>query len=81
MSRLAGAMGIDVRVFKADWNAHGKSAGPRRNEQMVQFLKQHLKDGGRVIGVMAPGGRGTADMMSRCEQAGIEVIPLHKVMK
>ena len=28
---FAEAMGIPVKVFRPDWVAHGKSAGPRRN--------------------------------------------------
>jgi hypothetical protein len=29
-------LGMDVRGYPADWAAHGKSAGPRRNRQMMQ---------------------------------------------
>ena len=26
-----------IRVFKADWKKHGKSAGPRRNADMAKY--------------------------------------------
>jgi hypothetical protein len=29
--------GIPVKIFKADWNRHGKAAGPIRNEQMAHY--------------------------------------------
>lgn len=44
--------------YKADWDAYGKSAGPRRNQEMANAAD----------GLVAfPGGRGTADMMRRCQ--------------
>ena len=50
----------------ADWEAHGKAAGPIRNQAMIDKHKPLL--------VMAfPGGRGTADMVARARKAGIEV--------
>ena len=50
--------------FKADWTTHGRKAGPIRNQQMI--------DEGRPDLVVAfPGGRGTADMVKRAQQANI----------
>jgi len=50
--------------FPADWNAHGRAAGPIRNQQMI--------DEGKPTKVFAfPGGRGTADMVRRAKAAGI----------
>lgn len=52
--------------FAADWNAHGKAAGPIRNQRMI--------DDGRPDLVLAfPGGRGTADMVRRARAAGVRV--------
>lgn len=59
--------GIAVETYPADWDAHGKAAGPIRNQQMI--------DEGKPDVVLAfPGGRGTADMIRRAEAAGIRVI-------
>lgn len=52
--------------FPADWQAHGKAAGPIRNQQMI--------DVGKPTKVFAfKGGRGTADMIRRARGAGIAV--------
>lgn len=60
---------VPVLVFKADWTSFGKSAGPIRNQKMMQTAKPDL--------VLAfPGGRGTADMTTRAKAAGIEVIEI-----
>jgi hypothetical protein len=57
--------GIPVEVFDADWEAHGKAAGPMRNQKMA--------DSGADGCIAFPGGRGTADMIRRAEAAGIPV--------
>ena len=55
--------------FPADWKKHGKKAGVIRNQQMLDEGKPDLV-------VAFPGGRGTADMVKRAKDAGIEVIQL-----
>ncbi len=50
----------------ADWKAHGRAAGPIRNQCMLDEHKPNL--------VLAfPGGRGTADMVRRALAAGVKV--------
>lgn len=51
----------------ADWSKYGKAAGPMRNQKMLDEYKPDLV-------VALPGGRGTADMVSRARVAGVEVI-------
>ena len=58
--------GVKTERYKADWDKYGKAAGPIRNQQM-------LDEGVPTVAVAFPGGRGTADMASRCEAAGIKV--------
>jgi YspA, cpYpsA-related SLOG family len=58
--------GITLQTFRADWKKHGRSAGPIRNQQMLDEGKPDL--------VMAfPGGRGTADMVARAVKANVRV--------
>lgn len=59
--------GIFVRDFPADWKAHGKAAGPIRNQRMIDEAKPDYV-------VAFPGGKGTADMVRRAEAAGIHVV-------
>ena len=62
---LAGAWAafrqIPVRVFPANWDLHGKAAGHIRNQQM-------LTEGHPDAYLAFPGGRGTADMVQRCQR-------------
>lgn len=59
---------IDTRACAANWDLHGKSAGPIRNQQMIDL---------RPDAVLAfPGGKGTADTVARAERAGILVVYL-----
>lgn len=54
----------------ADWETFGRSAGPRRNQRMLDEFKPDMV-------IAFPGGRGTADMVKRAEAAGLLVeIPL-----
>ena len=54
-------------IFEADWSANGKSAGPIRNQRMLDEGKPDLV-------IAFPGGRGTADMVRRAEKAGVKVV-------
>ena len=61
--------GIDERRYPAQWNLHGRSAGPRRNQRMLDEEQPDL--------VLAfPGGRGTADLVRRAATAGVLVAHL-----
>jgi hypothetical protein len=56
---------VEVRTFPADWSV-GRSAGPRRNQRMID-------EGMPDLVIAFPGGRGTADMVRRARAAGIRV--------
>ena len=61
--------GIDPRRYPAPWKLHGRSAGPRRNQRMLDEEHPHL--------VLAfPGNRGTADLVRRACGAGVLVAHL-----
>jgi hypothetical protein len=54
-------------VYPADWEKHGRKAGPLRNQQMLDEGKPHMV-------IAFPGGRGTADMVKRADAAGVPVV-------
>lgn len=56
-----------LSIYRADWSKLGRAAGPIRNQKMIDEGKPSLV-------VAFPGGAGTADMVSRAEKAGIEVL-------
>jgi hypothetical protein len=51
----------------ADWTAHGRAAGPIRNQKM---LDEHKPD----LVLAFAGGRGTADMVRRALVHGVKVV-------
>lgn len=56
------------QVFLANWYLYGKAAGAIRNQQMLDEFKPD-------IGVVFPGGRGTADMEQRMRRTpGLTVV-------
>ena len=60
---------VEIEVYKADWGKHGRAAGPMRNTRM-------LKTGKPDLVVAFPGGRGTADMVSKARAAGVEIMEI-----
>jgi len=70
VDRLAGAWArnrkLDDMKFRADWEQHGKAAGPIRNRQMLQYGKPDLV-------IAFPGGKGTENMIKQATAANIPV--------
>lgn len=60
--------GLTRYEFPADWETHGKSAGPIRNQQMLDEGKPDF-----VIAFPTPKSIGTWDMIKRANKAGVEV--------
>ncbi len=56
---------VNYHGVPAKWDQHGNSAGPIRNEEMLALGPEGC--------VAFPGGTGTADMVERCEKAGVKV--------
>jgi hypothetical protein len=61
----AEAWGMTIEAHRADWRKHGRAAGPRRNQEMI--------DAGADLLIAFPGGKGTEDCVARAEAAGIPV--------
>ncbi len=51
--------GVCLEVFTADWDKHGKKAGPIRNAWMLDSAMRGIVNGDSLIVVAFPGGRGT----------------------
>lgn len=66
--RFAEENRISARRFPARWDEFGKRAGPLRNSQM---LSEGCPD--QVVAFIAPGSRGTKNMIEQAEAAGIPV--------
>jgi hypothetical protein len=72
----AGSQGSQVHLpFDANWKKHGRGAGPKRNQQMVNAARLYLDDGKTVKGLAIWDGksRGTKDCIDRMKKAVIEV--------
>lgn len=67
---LAGAWAhlndIEEIVFKADWQKHGRAAGPIRNKKI-------LDEGKPDVVVAFPGSKGTANMVKQAKAAGVRI--------
>lgn len=63
---IARELGIPVTSFPAKWDLHGRSAGYRRNGEMLADFKPDSV-------LAAPGGNGTADMVAKSLRAGVRV--------
>lgn len=62
---------VSVEKFPADWTRYGKSAGSKRNIQM-------LCEGLPELVIACPGGRGTAHMVKIAKDANVEVIEIKR---
>jgi len=56
------------KVYKAEWDLYGKSAGPRRNSKMVC---------GADILIAFPGGKGTENCVKEALNWGVKVIHIN----
>lgn len=58
---------VAYRVFRAQWDVHGRGAGPMRNREMLVEFEPDL--------VLAfPGGRGTTNCVEQAKSLGIIVL-------
>jgi hypothetical protein len=59
--------GKNSQTYNANWSKYGRSAGPKRNTQM-------LVEGKPDLVVAFSGGFGTANMIKQAKASGVEVI-------
>lgn len=64
--KYAEQYGCPLEKFPAQWDVHGRAAGPIRNQQMLDEGKPDLV-------VSCPGGNGTAHMVRIAKKAGVKV--------
>jgi hypothetical protein len=60
---------LKVEEHPADWDRHGKAAGPKRNAEMLESSKP---DG--VLAFYDGAGAGTRDMMARAVRARVPLL-------
>ena len=66
--------GMHELTFVAQWDKYGKSAGPVRNNRMMQAGKAAVAEGHSVTVVAFPGGAGTAHAVKCARSAGLVVV-------
>jgi hypothetical protein len=69
----ARAQHLPMQRFPADWARYGRSAGIRRNDQMIAHIQQH---GGAVIAVWNGVSPGTRHTIESARRQGIPVFVL-----
>lgn len=69
-NQWASAHKLPVTTFLADWDKHGKRAGPLRNEAMAQYAEA-------AIIVWDGISRGTADMIVRAKRHQLKLFIQH----
>lgn len=63
---VAKNLNIPIKVFPADWNTHGRKAGPIRNSQMANYADA-------LVAVWDGESKGTANMIIQAREKGLEV--------
>ena len=58
---------ISTKMFTADWNKHGKSAGPIRNEEMAEYADA-------LVAIWDGESRGTWDMIRRADKHELRIL-------
>ena len=70
--RYAAFRQFENKCFRAQWFRYGKAAGPMRNQQMVDFVKEQKKK----VAVFFWDGKspGTGDCLKKCRAENIRCI-------
>lgn len=65
-AKLARERNIPVTMFPADWNKHGRAAGPIRNRQMADYAQA-------LVAVWDGLSPGTKNMIHEAQSRGLKV--------
>ena len=65
--KVAADLGWTIEEHPADWEKHGKSAGPKRNAEMIK------REPSAVLAFTTRNSVGTNDLIDKARKAGIEV--------
>lgn len=68
--KYANMHGIDIIRFPANWNLYGKSAGPRRNEEMARYASE---SNGILLAFWDGKSRGTKNMIENARKYRLSV--------
>lgn len=65
IDKVAKTMKWPIHTFSADWDKYGKSAGPIRNKQMLEFAINEMKniDESAILVLAFPGNKGTKSLL------------------
>ena len=63
--------GLVVEEFKPDWAKYGRAAGPKRNDAMTAFIKEH---GGKALYFWDEESKGTKQCIASAKKKGIDVL-------
>lgn len=69
-ARYAKVMGIPCRVFDADWDTHGRAAGPIRNSYMAKYADA-------LILIWDGSSKGSADMLKKAKSKELQVYEIN----
>lgn len=64
--RFAKEHNLSLKIVPADWKTYGRSAGPRRNEQMARMA-------GTLVAFWDGKSRGTKNMVDTAKKLGLRV--------
>lgn len=64
--RFAKELGLSIKKFPANWNLHGKSAGPIRNKEMAEYADS-------LICFWDGESRGTKNMIDEANRKSLEI--------
>lgn len=67
---------LECFSFPANWNEHGKAAGPIRNEQMAEWACEGDRQGILVV-IKKPDSRGSSHMISCAKKRNMKIIEVN----